>query len=161
MPNFRAHIHVTAALLVIVAAVTAACDDDDADDPTPTTSIAATAPVVDPTAAATLAVPTADPERTPGPPGSIELLADPSRMVCDGETPSTVTAVVLDGDGQPVQDGTEVRFDVVAIGSADPVTDETEGGVASTEVTSLGEGVGVAVNVSAGNAAASTRIDCE
>jgi len=104
---------------------------------------------------------TVDPEVTPGPPARIELSAQPQTLVCDGSTPSIVTARVLDAAGRPVIDGTDVRFIVVALGSVDPVQAETSGGSAATEMTALAENAGVVVNVTSGDAQASIRVDCQ
>ena len=149
-----------AAIVVIAAAVAAtACDDGDDSDPTtvPSATIAATQETaVTPTPAATV-----DPAITPGPADVIELTADPQQLICDGNTASVVTALVLDEDGRPVADGTEVNFSVVTLGTADPIDATTSDGKANTEVVALAEQAGVPVNVTAGDAAASIRIDCQ
>lgn len=159
--HIRARTITLATFVAVVAVASFACAGGDDEDSAPTVVVPPTAAPVSPVSRPTLAVPTADPSRAPGPASTIELRAEPSQLVCDGQTPSVVTALVLDSAGQPVEDGTEVRFDVVAIGSADPITADTDGGIATTDVTAFGEGVGVAVNVSSGDAAAALRIDCE
>ncbi len=148
---------------LVVAAFGVACSDDDDGEPTPgsATDLPATvgATVSVPSPAVTV-VATADADVTPGPPIKIELLADPQELACDGEAASTVTARVLDSDGVPVADGTDVTFSVQALGTADPINATTGDGEATTSVVALGEDVGVVVNVTSGDAAASIRIDC-
>jgi hypothetical protein len=149
-------------MAIIVATVAAAaCDDGDDAEPTtaPSSTMAATR---EPTAATTpTVVATIDPAVTPGPAATIELAADPQQLTCDGETPSVVTARVFDEDGNPVADGTAVRFSVATLGTADPIDTTTTRGEATTSVVALAQQSGVPVNVSSGEAAASIRIDCE
>ena len=104
--------------------------------------------------------PTREPDATPRPAATIELSAAPQQLTCDGVQVSTVTARVLDNAGMPVANGTTVHFSVQVLGSADPVVAQTLAGVSQTSVTARGERVGVVVNVTSGDAAASIRIDC-
>jgi hypothetical protein len=143
-----------------------ACDGDD-DDPDEGGERTATAGAgvgqtpsdgVSPTMGPIRETPT--PAPTPDIPASIVLTAEPQQLTCDGVQTSTVTARVLDASGRGVEDGTEVRFSVVTLGTADPIDATTEGGIASTRVTALGRMVGVVVNVSSGAADAAIRIDC-
>jgi hypothetical protein len=149
-----------ALLLTAVCILAVGCSDDDdgGGEATPTATLAAA--VTPASTTAPTVAPTIDPSITPGPAATLELSASPQRLVCDGSTVSTVRARVLDEAGVPVADGTAVHFDVQALGTADPINAETESGVATTSLTARGEGVGVVVNVSAGDAAAAIRIDC-
>jgi hypothetical protein len=138
----------------------AACDDGD--DAEPTAVPSATLPATQNTSIpAGTPASTVDPNVTPGPPIALELTADPQQLVCDGEQESQVTARVIDALNNPVADGTEVHFEVVTLGTADPINATTLGGIAESTVVALGEDVGVVVNASAGEAAASIRIDCQ
>jgi hypothetical protein len=135
----------------------AACDGSD-DDPEPTDAPSAT---VSPRAPAATPAVTVDLNVTPGPPIAIELTANPQELVCDGEQISKVTAAVVDALNHAVKDGTAVEFEVVALGTADPINTTTTGGIAETSVVALGSQVGVVVNVSSGEAASSIRLDCQ
>jgi hypothetical protein len=146
--------------LIAAGLVLAACDDDDDGNEAPSAIASATLAATQPPAGTPVPVPTIDPVHTPGPAAIIVLRAEPQALTCDGEAASIVTALVLDADNQPVEDGTEVTFSVVASGTADPIDAETSGGEAQTEVVALGEQVGVVVNVSSGDAAMAIRIDC-
>jgi hypothetical protein len=127
---------------------------------TPSTASYAT-PVATGTPIATpAATRTPEPPATPRPAATIELSADPKQLTCDGVQASTVTARVLDSTGKPVDNGTSVHFSVQVLGSADPVDAQTVAGVATTSVTARGQGVGVVVNVTSGDAAAAIRVDC-
>jgi hypothetical protein len=143
---------------VCAIALAAACDGgDDGDDGTPTSAL--------PTVGTIEAAPTAAPSPVgtgvvPGPPDRVELAADPQELVCDGVQSSTVTASVFDEDGVPVADGINVRFSVVALGTADPIDTVTAGGVAQTSVVAVGSQVGVVVNVSVGEVETAIRVDC-
>lgn len=96
-----------------------------------------------------------------GLPANVSLSASPAAIDCNGVNTATVTATVTDADGNNVVDGTEVRFDVVALGTANPIRAKTEGGQASSTITPLSGAVaGVTVVVTAGDAEASIRIDC-
>jgi hypothetical protein len=158
MRNFPAA-HWLLVPLIAAGLVLVACDDDDGDE-TPSAVASATLAATQPPADTPAPAPTVDPEHTPGPASTIELRAEPQALTCDGDTPSIVTALVLDAEGQPVEDGTEVTFSVVASGTADPIDAETSGGEAQSEVVALGEQVGVVVNVSSGDAAMAIRVDC-
>jgi hypothetical protein len=145
---------------VLTALMFAACGGDDGGDSSPTTGAQSTAAV---TASRTpLATPssTAD-EATPGPPATIELTAEPQELACDGERVSVVTAHVFDAGNRPVDDGTDVRFSVVALGTADPINTVTTDGSAETSVVALASQAGVVVSVTSGEASASIRVDCQ
>jgi hypothetical protein len=97
-----------------------------------------------------------------GPPENIALTASPAAIPCDGVTSSVVTAEVTDADGNPVVDGRNVNFSVVALGVASPINVPTEDGIASSEVTPLsGATAGVTVVVSSGGAQASILVACD
>ena len=71
-------------------------------------------------------------------PASLTLAADPATIMCDGTTSSVVSATVLGTDGKPVVSGNPVRFDVVALGTANPIIAQTDDkGVASSKITPL------------------------
>jgi hypothetical protein len=96
-----------------------------------------------------------------GEPANVALTASPAAIDCDGAATATVSATVTDADGNNVADGTDVNFSVVALGTANPINDDTAAGVASSSITPLSGAVaGVTVIVSAGDAQASIRIDC-
>jgi hypothetical protein len=96
-----------------------------------------------------------------GEPAAVALVAAPTAIACDGSQTSTVTATVTDSDGNPVADGTNVNFSVVALGTADPINADTVDGVASSTIRPLsGATAGVTVIVTAGDAQASLRVDC-
>jgi hypothetical protein len=160
LTNQLAGITAVAAVALSLAVVLAACDDGDDEEPTPVPSATLPATQAASTPAATPAT-TVDPDVTPGPPIAIELSADPQQLVCDGEQQSSVTALVVDALNHPVADGTDVRFEVATLGTADPINTTTTAGLAATSVVALGSEVGVVVNVTAGEAAASIRIDCQ
>lgn len=103
---------------------------------------------------------------------SITAVADPPVVDCNGTNSAKVTATVLTADGQPIANGQSVRWDVVALGTANPITSKTGGGKgeASTVVTPLSpvdELRGVTVNISTipSNTSAkvittAVRVDC-
>ncbi len=96
-----------------------------------------------------------------GLPETVTLTASPAAIDCNGVNSATVTATVTDADGNNVVDGTAVRFDVVALGTASPIDATTTDGQASSTITPLsGNAAGVTVVVSAGDAEASIRVDC-
>jgi hypothetical protein len=82
-------------------------------------------------------------------PATMTLAANPASLVCDGVNSSTVTATILGTDGKPVVAGNQVRFDVVALGTANPITTATDAnGVATTKITPLsGVTAGVTADV--------------
>jgi hypothetical protein len=97
-----------------------------------------------------------------GPPASLEITAEPARLLCDGTAGSTVSATVTDAKGNEVANGTEVHFDVKVLGVATPRIAKTADGVAVATVTPL-SGVlqGVPVVVTAGDVQESVLIRCE
>jgi hypothetical protein len=83
-----------------------------------------------------------------GAPDAMTLTASPAAITCDGVNSSTVSAALVDSDGNKVVDGTEVRFDVVALGISDPITATTAAGAATSKITPLsGVSAGVVVLV--------------
>jgi hypothetical protein len=98
-----------------------------------------------------------------GAPDAMTLTASPASITCDGVTSSTVSADLVDSDGNKVVDGTDVRFEVVALGIADPITATTAGGSATSTITPLSgvsAGVVVLVTVPDADLEANIRIDC-
>ena len=83
-----------------------------------------------------------------GAPDAMTLSASPASITCDGVSSSTVSADLVDSEGNKVVDGTDVRFEVVALGTADPITATTTGGAATSKITPLsGVSAGVVVLV--------------
>lgn len=96
-----------------------------------------------------------------GNPAEIALSVTPPEVHCDGKTSAEVAATVKDVDGNLVVNGTEVRFDVRVLGTANPIKTTTTDGVAKSKVTPLAvENTGVPVIVTAGNVQASTLVRC-
>jgi len=104
-----------------------------------------------------------------GAPDAMTLTASPAAITCDGVNSSTVSAALVDSEGNKVVDGTEVRFEVVALGIADPITADTAGatGAATSKITPLsGVSAGVVVLVTVKDAdddvvlEGNIRIDC-
>ena len=85
-----------------------------------------------------------------GAPASMTLAANPPSITCNGTNSAEVSATLLDGDGNPVVAGNDVRFEVVALGIATPIIATTDAnGVASSTITPLsGVTAGVTVLVS-------------
>jgi hypothetical protein len=146
--------------ILALASLATACDDGDQDE-APSAAASPTRAVATEPPTAPSPQPTVDSAMTPGPAFDVELLADPQELLCDGVQASTVTAYVTDAGGQPVVDGTTVNFSVQVAGTADPINTNTSNGEAETTVVPLGEDIGVVVNVTAGEAASSIRIDCQ
>lgn len=71
------------------------------------------------------------------PAAEIQLAVDPPEIDCNGTNTATVTATVINEDGEPVANGLDVNFSVVALGIANPLRVDTAGGKASTTVTPL------------------------
>jgi hypothetical protein len=99
-----------------------------------------------------------------GEPAEMTVTVSPASITCNGTASSTVTATLVDADGNAVPAGIDVRFDVVALGIADPIVDQTDAeGVASSKITPLSgvsAGVVVAVTVPDFDLESSVRIDC-
>ena len=97
-----------------------------------------------------------------GPPAAITLEAAPPTLNCDGFASSTVTATIIDADGNPVVSGNEVAFNVLVLGTANPViTTTAEGGIATSVVIPLASSdAGVPVIVSTREVDASMLINC-
>jgi hypothetical protein len=99
-----------------------------------------------------------------GAPDAMTLTASPASIACDGMTSSTVSAALVDSEGNEVVDGTEVRFEVVALGISDPITDVTVDGAAKSTITPLSgvsAGVVVLVSVPSADLEGSIRVDCK
>jgi len=104
-----------------------------------------------------------------GAPDAMTLTASPASITCDGVNSSTVSAALVDSEGNKVVDGTEVRFEVVALGIADPITADTAAGAgaATSKITPLsGVSAGVVVLVTVEDSSGDVvlegniRIDC-
>ena len=96
-----------------------------------------------------------------GGPDALTLTASPAGIECNSVSTSTVTATVVDAEGNPVVDGTSVNFSVVALGTANPINATTTAGVATSTITPLTASVaGVTVVVTAGDAQGSILIGC-
>lgn len=66
----------------------------------------------------------------------ITLVASPDLLTADGESRSTLTAVVTNANGDPVEDGQVVLFSIASgRGSVFPASATTRGGVATTTYT--------------------------
>lgn len=70
-------------------------------------------------------------------PAAIDFTVTPAVLTCDGVASAEVAASVTDVNGDPVVNGTEVRFDVQVLGIANPINATTTDGVAKTTVTPL------------------------
>ena len=82
-----------------------------------------------------------------GAPASMTLAASPSPITCNGVNSSEVSATLLDSAGKPVVAGNSVRFEVVALGIAEPIIAKTDAnGVAKSKITPL-SGVTAGVTV--------------
>jgi hypothetical protein len=94
-------------------------------------------------------------------PASLTLAANPASIMCDGVNSSTVTATLLGSDSKPVVTGNTVRFDVVALGTANPITAVTDAnGTASSKVTPLsGVTAGVTADVTVRTVECNTSVD--
>jgi len=100
-----------------------------------------------------------------GAPDAMTLTASPASITCDGVNSSTVSATLVDSKGNKVVDGTEVRFEVVALGISDPITAKTAAGAGAAEskvtpLSGVSAGVVVLVSVESADLEGSIRIDC-
>jgi hypothetical protein len=100
-----------------------------------------------------------------GAPDAMTLTASPASITCDGVSSSTVSAALVDSEGNMVVDGTKVRFEVVALGIADPITAKTAGGTGAAEskitpLSGVSAGVVVLVSVPDADLEGNIRIDC-
>ena len=96
-----------------------------------------------------------------GKPASITLAAAPAVVQCDGTATAEISATVSDGDGNPVENGTPVTFDVSVLGTANPIIAKVGAGVAKSAVTPLAaSNTGVPVIVTAGDVQASIIVTC-
>jgi hypothetical protein len=71
------------------------------------------------------------------PAAEVQLAVDPPEIDCNGTNTATVTATVINEDGDPVANGLDVNFSVVALGIANPLRADTTDGQAKTTVTPL------------------------
>ena len=71
------------------------------------------------------------------PAANIALAADPPSLDCNGTNTSKVTASVTNADGQPVANGLDVNYSVVALGTANPLTVNSTAGAASSVIAPL------------------------
>ncbi len=98
-----------------------------------------------------------------GGPTTVALSVAPVSIVCNGTNSAVVSATVTNADGKPVP-GVSVQFDVVALGTANPINTVTDAnGVAKSTVTPVGNvtaGVTVIVTVD-GLGAQSTVVGCQ
>ena len=86
-----------------------------------------------------------------GAPATFSLAASPASIVCNGTNSATVSVTVLNSAGKPVVAGVPVTFEVVALGTANPINTVTDAnGVAKSTITPIGNvtaGVTVIVTV--------------
>ena len=68
--------------------------------------------------------------------GQILLTVIPSILTADGSSTANVNVIVLDSIGNPVSDGTTVRFSGLSLGGVSPIFTTTTGGEANAVVTS-------------------------
>ncbi len=98
-----------------------------------------------------------------GGPTTVALSVAPTSIVCNGTNSAVVSATVTNADGKPVP-GVAVQFEVVALGTANPINTVTDAnGVAKSTVTPIGNvtaGVTVVVTVD-GLGAQSTVVGCQ
>jgi len=71
---------------------------------------------------------------------AISLSADPTTIAPDGLTAATITATIVDQNGLPVDDGTEVAFSTT-LGTLSATTATTAGGMADVTLTATTLGV--------------------
>jgi hypothetical protein len=96
-----------------------------------------------------------------GPPDSISIDAEPSEISCNDDQASLVTASVIDGNGDPVDNGTTVNFSVIGNGYASPTSAQTLGGDASTQVFgTVPSDTSLTVVATAGSAQEQLFIEC-
>lgn len=70
-------------------------------------------------------------------PETLTLAAEPPVIDCDGATTSTVTATVLNTEGDPVANGVDINWQVLTLGTANPLVVNAADGKGSTVVTPL------------------------
>jgi hypothetical protein len=96
-----------------------------------------------------------------GEPANISMTAAPAQLNCDGVVGSTVSATVTDADGNLAVNGTEVRFNVQVLGTANPIVATTADGVATSNIVPLAvRDTGVPVVATSGNASGSVLVAC-
>jgi hypothetical protein len=89
-----------------------------------------------------------------GGPASMTLTVSPASIECNGTNSAVVTATILNAAGKPVVAGTAVRFDVVALGTANPILTYTDAnGQAKTTITPV-------ANVTGGVTVIATVLGC-
>ena len=83
-------------------------------------------------------------------PAALTLSASPAEVPCDGSATSTVSAALTDAAGNPALSGTAVHFDVLVLGTANPIDTVTnDKGIATSVISPLsGDARGVPVTVS-------------
>lgn len=109
---------------------------------------------VDPTNNTSTAAVTVSP-----PPFMIVVVANPTRIVADGVSTSTITAEVTDKDGNPIANGTQVTFTTTSGRfPADPYVTTTTGGVATALLTSSDRVGKATVTVSADSQSATVEV---
>ncbi|MBI5289875.1 MAG: hypothetical protein HY873_12960 [Chloroflexi bacterium] len=72
-----------------------------------------------------------------GPATDVALTAEPPVIDCNGTNTSTVTATFTNAAGDPVANGLDANFEVLALGTANPLKGDTTDGKASTTITPL------------------------
>jgi hypothetical protein len=101
------------------------------------------------------------PTATVGAPDKMTLSASPAAMVCDGMDYFTITADLVDSYGNPVVDGTRVRFDAFGPAVVDPIVALTVDGAASSRIWALsGVATRIPVTVSSGDMEGMIGVDC-
>src|SRR5207248_4888546 len=70
----------------------------------------------------------------PGEPAQIDVSADRTRFRADGQSQAQVTARIYDAEGNTVDDGTPVNWDLSGVGTLVSADEETSGGTATAIV---------------------------
>lgn len=78
-----------------------------------------------------------------GPATDMALTADPPVIDCNGTNSSKITASLTNAAGDPVANGLDVNFEVLTLGTANPLKADSADGKASTVVTPLSGAGGV------------------
>ena len=78
-----------------------------------------------------------------GPATDVTLTAEPPVLDCNGSNTSTVKAMFTNALGDPVANGLDVNFEVLALGTANPLKADTADGAASSTITALSGGNGL------------------
>ncbi len=98
--------------------------------------------------------------RSAGPAASVYLRANPSSIIADGKSVTTITVEVRDSSGNPVDDGTLVSFST-SLGAVESMV-STKAGVARARLTSgtVTGAASVSAWVTQGGAAGQIRVEC-